>query len=190
MIITRIFKRIFEMKKELILLLSGVLFLGGCTTTSKTNNASIMSEYEKAQLESNKETMRILSKAALLASKAQAVMAKTEQAYYQPLLDADQIRQARAQNEIVPRGMEKKIPISWAASPEPVLTMLANASGYTLQYKNQRPPIPEDVYITNEPKTIKGLIDIIDQQTDGYIKEIVITDTFEKKLITVFYEKF
>lgn len=178
------------MKNGFILLLASALVLGGCATTSKTDDGR-MSEYEKAQLESNKETMRVLSKAALLASKAQAVMAKTEAAYYQPLLDADQIRQARAQNEIIPRGMEKKIPISWAAAPEPVLAMLANASGYTLQYRNQRPPIPEDVYITSEaPKTIKQILDSIEQQSKGYIKDIITTDTYDKQLITVIYEQF
>ena len=135
--------------------------------------------------------MRLLSKAALLASKAQAVMAKTEQAYYQPLLDADQIRQARAQNEIIPRGMEKVVPISWAAAPEPVLSMLENASGYKLDYQNQRPPIPQDVYLTtNPPKTIKQLIDSIEQQSVGYIKDIIITDTYDAQLITVVYEQF
>lgn len=179
------------MKKGFTLLVASALFLSGCVTTSKTDGNGGMTEYEKAQLESNKETMRILSKAALLASKAQAVMAKTEQAYYQPLLDADQIRQARAQNEIIPRGMEKKIPIGWAAAPEPVLTMLANASGYILKYKNQRPPVPEDVYITSEPpKTIKQLLDTIEQQSKGYIKDIITTDTYDTQLITVIYEQF
>jgi hypothetical protein len=177
------------MNKTLFIFVAGALTLSGCAST-KNEKTNEMAPYEKAQLESKKETMEILGKAALLSSKAQAVLAKTEQAYYQPLLDADQIRQARAQNETIPRGMEKTIPISWAAAPEPVLTMLANASGYILDYANQRPPIPEDVYITGEPKNIKQLIDIIDQQTDGYIKDIIITDTFDKKLITVFYEKF
>ena len=177
------------MNKTLFIFAVAAIALSGCET-NKNSNKNEMAPYEKAQLESKKETMAILAKAALLSSKAQSVLAKTEQAYYQPLLDADKIRQARAQNETIPRGMEKKIPISWAAAPEPVLTMLANASGYTLNYANQRPPIPEDVYITGEPKNIKQLIDSIDQQTDGYIKEIIITDTFDKKLITVFYEKF
>lgn len=177
------------MNKPLLIFVTATLLVSGCASTSN-KQTNEMSSYEKAQLESKKETMIILGKAALLASKAQAVLAKTEQAYYQPLLDADQIRQARAQNEIIPRGMEKEMQISWAAAPEPVLVMLANASGYTLEYANQRPPIPEDVYLTNEPKNIKVLIDSIETQAKGYIKEITYTDTYDKKLITVYYEKF
>jgi hypothetical protein len=177
------------MNKRSLVLLVAISSMFGCASSNTKNNAEI-APYEKAQLESKKETMQLLSKAALLAAKAQSVLAKTEQAYYQPLLDADQIRQARAQNEIVPRGMEKKIPISWTAAPEPVLAMLANASGYTLQYKNQRPPIPEDVYISGEPKNIKQLLDSIETQAEGYIKSIDTTDTYDIKLITVTYESF
>jgi hypothetical protein len=167
--------------------------LGGCSSTPKDEHdpTKEMSRFEAEQLRTKNETMELLTKASLLAAKAQSVLAKTEQAYYQPLLDADKIRQMRFQNEYTPRGMEKTIPISWAAAPEPLLFRLATASGYKLDFANERPPIPEDVYINGKNNhNIKKLIDIITQQSKGYINDIVITDTFDKKHILVIYEKF
>lgn len=177
------------MKRFITTTLMASILLSGCMSTPD-KKVEGLTPFEEEQLKTKKETMELLAKSALLASKAQSVLAKTEQAYYQPLLNADKIRQARFQNEYIPRGMEKEIEISWASSPEPVLHRLSVASGYELVFKNQRPPIPEDVYISSEPKSIKTLLDIVEQQTTGYIESIVTTDTYDAKIILVTYAKF
>jgi len=175
-------------KHQVTVALIVAIALGGCASTKEKPTG--ISEYEREIIKSQKRTNDILAKAALLAAKAQTVRTKTEQAYYQPLLTSDQVRQARHQLEYIPLGMDRKTRLAWAAAPEPALQRIATISGYELYSKNQPRPIPEDVYIDNKLRNMKELIDIIETQSKGYIDEIAIVDDQDKKTITIIYSKF
>jgi len=178
------------MKNKLKIIATATIALALCACKSTPSPVQEMTPYEKVMAASNKRTKDILVKAALLAAKAQAVRARTEQALHQPMLSSDQIRQARFQNEYVPVGMDKKIQLSWAAAPEPVIQRVASTAGYELKFKNQRNPIPEDVYLDSTLRSLKEIIDSVEIQSRGYIDRIDIVDDHDRKVITVVYTKF
>ena len=94
------------MKRILSTALIPCFLLSGCAST-ENERAPEMNYFEKKIYEEDKRTNEVLSKASLLSAKALAVYVKTNQALKQGELTAEQIRQARAQNERVEINFEQ-----------------------------------------------------------------------------------
>lgn len=165
--------------------------LSGCSSNqNKEKEAGAISNYERLMLEEQKRTGEVLSRAAMLSSKAIAVMVRTNQAKVQPMLSSDQIRQARFQDEYIPLGMEIKASFAWDSAPEPLMKAVAAAAGYEVVYLNQRPPIAKNVTVSPEKRLLRDFFFIIEQQTSGYIESIQIVDKIERRTVFVKYAEF
>lgn len=173
-----------------IFFIAAAFFLGGCASAPPKDDELAISAYERMMLEEQRRTGEILSRAALLSAKAMTVYVKTNQAKNQPLLDSDQIRQARFQMYYIPQGMEVRFSLPWDGAPEPIMKSLASRAGYELHFANQRPPISKSVTVSADVRNVKDFFNIIEQQSKGYIKEIVYDDKVAQKKITVYYEEF
>ncbi len=171
-----------------ILLLA--LLTTSCASTKTEVKQETLSVFQKKILEEDRRTEEVLAKAAALSAKSLAVFVRTEQAAIQPELTAEQIRQARFQAEYIPVNMEQKVEYAWDSAPEPLLFALASNAGYELIYVNQRPPIPKTVTASSEFRMISTYIDIIRQQTKGYIESIVPDDKSDRKVIRIKYSDF
>lgn len=180
-----------EKLKPSIFILAISLIVTGCTSTKKPPvDDESLSLYEQKIIEENRRTEEVLSKAAALSAKALAVYVRTQQAMAQKELTAEQIRQARFQEAHIPVNMEQMIQMSWDYAPEPLLSTISAMSGYKLVYKNQRPPISKSVTASDESRNLASYIDIIRQQTRGYIESIHIDDKYNEKIIRVTYSEF
>ncbi|MBE8232151.1 MAG: DotD/TraH family lipoprotein [Endozoicomonadaceae bacterium] len=175
-------------KNNLLTFVISALIISACSTTEIIKPDT--SDFDNVIRKSNEQTNLILARAAILAAKAQAVRARTQQALAQKLLTADQIRQAKFQARRIPEGMDRKVRLPWVGAPEPVIQKIATLSGYQLFYRNQPKPIPEDVYIDNQRRNLKDFIDIVASQSAGYIDDIFIDDEHNHKSITIVYSKF
>lgn len=179
------------MKKWNLITLVTALAISACSSTAdKSKEVEAISNYERLMLEEHKRTGEVLSRAALLSAKALAVYVKTNQAKVQPLLSADQIRQARFQDEYIPLGMEVKTSVSWDAAPEPLMKSIAAAAGYEIIYLNERPPISKTVTVSPEKRILRDFFHIVRQQTVGYIDSIRIDDKSSRRVIFVKYSEF
>ena len=176
---------------RVFLILAILILLPSCASSKRDPvDQPSLSVYQKKVLEEDRRTMEVLSKAAVLSAKSLAVFVRTEQAVHQPAMTAEQVRQARFQDSYIPVNMEQKVEYAWDSSPEPLLSSLAANAGYRLVYTNERPPIAKSVTVSSKPRMISDYINIIEQQTTGYIKEIRVDDKSDDKVIRVFYSKF
>jgi predicted N-formylglutamate amidohydrolase len=146
-----------------------------------------LSPFEQKIYEDNKRTNEIIGNAVLLSSKSLATYVQTEQALAQKELTAEQIRQARWQMNHTPINMEQQVKMGWGGAPEPLISMLASIASYRVVYHNDRPPLTRSVIFDSQPRNIKKYLKIIEQNTQGYIKDIVPDDGQEDKIIHVFY---
>lgn len=177
--------------EKLIIGLCLAAAISGCTSTKKTPvDEESLSIYQQKIIEENRRTEEVLSKAAALSAKAIAVFVRTEQALHQKDMTAEQIRQARFQNDYIPVNMEQKVQYSWDFAPEPLLSALASNAGYVLKYRNKRPAITKSVTASEDSRTINDYINIIRQQTEGYIDFIYVDDKTDEKTINVYYSRF
>lgn len=174
--------------KKLFIFATLFAMLSGCA--SKPEPKQELSAYERELLAEHRRTEEVIAKAALLSSKAVAVYVRTNQALVQPLLSAEQIRQARFQEQHIPNGMETILSMPFDGAPEPIISRVASSAGYRLEFANQRPPISNGVTISNEPRNLRQILAVVEQQTVGYIEKIAITDSAEDKVIRVIYAKF
>jgi len=172
------------------LMLALSIGLTGCASNNKQPEKESLSLYQQKVLEEDQRTNEVLSKAAALSAKSLAVFVRTEQAVHQPNMTAEQIRQARHQLDYIPSGMEQKIEYAWDGAPEPLLSAMAMNAGYRLIYSGERPPISMSVTVGSESRMIVEYINIIRQQTSGYIKDIINDDKSNDKTIRVIYEDF
>jgi hypothetical protein len=78
---------------------------------------------------------------------------------------------------------------NWDSSPEPLLEIIASISGYQLHYINEPPAIAKSVRFSAKPRKLYDYINIIEQQTEGYIHSIIIDDKDDEKIIAVLYNK-
>jgi hypothetical protein len=175
---------------KLSLIVFATLSLTACASSKKPIEQSSLNVYQKRVLEEEQRTNEILAKAAALSAKSLAVFVRTEQAVAQKELTAEQIRQARFQRNYIPVNMEQRVTYGWDSAPEPLLRSLADNSGYTLDYINERPPIPKTVTVSSKSRMITDYIDIIRQQTKGYIDFIYVDDKSDEKSIKVKYSEF
>lgn len=174
-----------------LLLIIGTLVVSGCASTKKEPvDSKSLSIYQQKILEEDRITNEVLSKAAALSAKSLAVFVRTEQAVHQPLMSAEEIRQARFQNDYIPVNMEQMIEYHWDAAPEALLDALAMNTGYKVYYHNERHPIPKAVTISSKSRMVIDYINIIEQQSQDYIDRIFVDDKYDKKIIHVFYSKF
>ncbi|MEG3764899.1 DotD/TraH family lipoprotein [Alteromonas sp. 14N.309.X.WAT.G.H12] len=166
--------------------------MSGCTATrnAKPITNGELSPFEQKIYEDNKRTNEILSNAALLSSKSLATFVRTEQALAQKTLTAEQIRQARWQRDYIPVNMEQMMQTGWGYAPEPLIALVASTAGYRVIYHNERPPITRSVIVEAKSRRLVDYLAIIDQQTEGYIDEIIPDDGQEDKVIHVYYSKF
>ncbi|MCP4262632.1 MAG: DotD/TraH family lipoprotein [Planctomycetes bacterium] len=164
--------------------------LSGCASSPKKIPENTLTEFERQVLEEDRRTNEILSKAAALSGKATAVWVRTNQATKLPGLTAEQIRQARFQNDYIPVNMEQKVEWGWDGAPEPVLRQISMVAGYRLVFTNERPPITKAVTMASKHRMLSEYIDIIDQQTKDYIDTIRVDDESEDKVIYVTYSDF
>lgn len=176
--------------KSTLIAAIAVTGISGCSTTKEPVDNKSLSLYQQKILEEDRRTEEVLSKAAALSAKALAVYVRTEQALAQKELTAEQIRQARFQKNYVPVNMEQRVQFSWDSAPEPLLSSLASIAGYKLVYTNQRPPISKSVTASDAPRSVNDYIEIIRQQTSGYIEEINTDDLYNEKVIKVTYSEF
>lgn len=167
-----------------------IFAISGCATTKKEVEPDSLSLYQQKVLEEDQRTDEILAKAAALSAKSLAVFVRTEQAVHQKDLSAEQIRQARFQYDYIPVGMEQKIELPWDGAPEPLLAALAANAGYELIYVNERPPVATSVTVSSSIRPIVDYINIIEQQTKGYIKDIIPDDKSDAKTLRVVYADF
>ena len=175
------------MKRILSTALIPCFLLSGCAST-ENERAPEMYYFEKKIYEEDKRTNEVLSKASLLSAKALAVYVKTNQALKQGELTAEQIRQARAQNERVEINFEQIMETGYVGAPEPLIQRIATQAGYKLVYANERPPIvPTTLSLKNEKRTLKKYVNIIQQYGGGYIDRIDINDSQGKFIMTVWY---
>lgn len=177
------------MDSKILTILISVLFVTACSSTSKPKEPE-MSPYERAIFEERKRTNEVLAKAALLSSRSLAVYTRTKQALQQKELTAEQIRIARHQNEYIPTNMDQKVSLPVDSAPEPIIKTIASIAGYEIRFVNQRPPITRSVTIDKQKRMLRDFIFIIEQQTQGYIKNINVDDKYDRKLITVYYDDF
>ena len=173
------------MKRILSTALIPCFLLSGCAST-ENERAPEMNYFEKKIYEEDKRTNEVLSKASLLSAKALAVYVKTNQALKQGELTAEQIRQARAQNERVEINFEQIMETAMLVHRSRLYKEFTQA-GYKLTYANERPPIvPTTLSLKNEKRT-KKIRHIIQQYGGGYIDRIDINDSQGKFIMTVWY---
>jgi hypothetical protein len=86
--------------------------------------------------------------------------------------------------------MEQMIELPWDRPTEPLLSILAGTSGYRVLYMNERPPIGKTVTSSGESRMVSGYIDVIRQQTLGYIDSIEVDDLAQERVIRVYYTEF
>lgn len=164
--------------------------LSGCQSPKAVDDTSAISIYEQKVLKEDQRTNEVLAKAAALSAKSLAVFVRTEQAVQQQLLSAEQIRQARFQASHIPTGMEQYIELPWDGPTEPLLSIVAGNAGYRVVYMNERPPIGKAVTSSGESRMLSSYIDIIRQQTLGYIDTIEIDEQSQDRVVRVYYAEF
>lgn len=174
--------------RNIFFLMLTSLALTGCATKQEPKQE--LSAYEKELLAEHRRTEEVIAKAALLSSKAVAVYVRTNQALVQPMLSSEQIRQARFQEQHIPNGMEVILSMPFDGAPEPIISRVASTAGYRLEFVNQRPPVSRGVTISSDPRNLRQVLAVIEQQSAGYIEKISIVDSAEEKTIRVFYAKF
>jgi hypothetical protein len=180
-----------ERRLKILLITAYAITLSGCASSPKPVEQSSLNIYQKKVLQEDQRTNEILAKAAALSAKSMAVFVRTEQALAQEVLTAEQIRQARFQATYIPVNMEQYVEYAWDSAPEPLLKALADDAGYRLDYVNERPPTPPmSVTASSQSRMISKYIDVIRQQTRGYIKEIYVDDMYRDKVIKVTYSDF
>lgn len=162
--------------------------LYGCATPPKQTVG--LSAYEAELIAEHKRTEEVIAKAALLSSKALAVYVRTNQALVQPVLSAEQIRQAQFQESHIPNGMEPENEMGWDGAPEPLLSRIAAMSGYRVEYENQRPPVSRGMTMSPTRRNLRQMIAVVEQQSIGYIEKISIVDEVDNKVIRVIYSQF
>lgn len=175
------------MKRTFVLALLSCILFSGCSSTSNEGLPPKMNHFEKKLYEEEKRTQEVLGKAALLSAKAMAVYVKTNQALKQGEMTAEQIRQARAQNERIEINFEQYMETGYNGAPEPLIQRIATQAGYRLVYANEPPPIPKTVSLSNQKRMLKKYINIIQQKAGNYIDRIDINDASGKFVITVWY---
>lgn len=177
-----------ENRKISMLLLSVSFVLSGCA--SKPVEKPTLSAYEMELLAEHKRTEDVIAKAALLSSRALSVYVRTNQALVQPLLTAEQIRQAQFQDSHIPNGMEPILQRGYDGPPEPLIARIASEAGYRVEYANQRPPLSRGITMSSDPRNLRAMLAIVEQQSVGYIEKMNIIDTAQDKLIRIHYAKF
>lgn len=183
-------KRILPTKVAILATILSSVCLSGCQSSKAVDDTSAISLYEQKVLKEDQRTNEILAKAAALSAKSLAVFVRTEQAVQQKTLSAEQIRQARFQATHIPTGMEQLIELPWDGPTEPLLSILAGTSGYRVLYMNERPPIGKTVTSSGESRMVSGYIDVIRQQTLGYIDTIEVDESSQDRAIRVYYTEF
>lgn len=180
--------------KKAVLFLSLCSLLGGCASSKKVdemkdNDLITNEEYRKMLIAEEKKLNERLVKSALLAAESQKILAETNNGLKRPNYDYDKIREARFQATYIPEGMERILPIDWVGPVEPVLETLVTYAGYTIQYKGIKPVQSRDVTLLPENNiNIKQHIDNIDINSQGYIKDIIISEP--DRQVVVVYENF
>lgn len=178
-------------KTAAIFFIATSILSSGCASTKKDPvDERSLSLYQEKMIKENQITQEVLAKAALLSAKSLAVFVRTEQAVHQPNLTAEQIRQARFQNEYIPVNMEVMLDYASDTTPEPLISAIATNTGYQVEYVNERPPIGKAVTIGSGSRKAIKYINIIKQQASGYIDNIIVDDKYDRKVIYVFYSKF
>lgn len=175
------------MKRTFAIAITSCLLITGCASTKSNDSVPEMNHFERKIYEEEKRTNEVLSKAALLSAKAMAVYVKTNQSLKQGEMTAEQIRQARAQNERIEINFEQQLETGYNGAPEPLLQRIATQAGYRLVYANERPPVPKTISFGNDKRTLKKYVNIIQQQAGNYIDRIDINDASGKFVVTVWY---
>lgn len=158
--------------------------LSGCSSTGTQNN----DEYERIILEERQELKQNIKEVAEKAYDVQRIIKEVEnaRALKSEDLTPDVMRNAEYQASYIPVGMEREISIDWTAYPEELLELLANASGYQIDFIGNPYPIARVINVGPERRSIKRLIDDVEANAKNYIKNV---DIYEgEKLIIVNYE--
>lgn len=180
--------------KKAVLFLSVCSLLGGCASSKKMENVNsgdliTNEEYRKMIIKEEKKLNDRLVKSALLAAESQKILAETNNGLKRPKYDYDKIREARFQATYIPEGMERILPIDWVGPVEPVLETLVSYAGYKLKYKGVKPVQSREVTLLPENDiNIKQHIDNIDINSQGYIKDIIISEP--DRTVVIVYENF
>lgn len=172
------------MKKITITIISS-LILTACASTNYDDE----SEYERIILRERQELKHNIKEVAQKAYEVQRVMnqVRNAQALRSEDLTPEVMRHTEFQASYIPTGMEREMSVNWQAHPEEILKLLANASGYQIEFVGQPYPIKRVINIDPRPRNIKRLIDDVESQSVNYIRNI---DIFENsKLIIVNYEQ-
>ena len=172
------------MKKITITIISS-LFLTACAST----NMQEESEYERIILRERQELKHNIKEVAEKAYEVQRVVSQVRnaQALRSEHLTPEVMRYTEHQASYIPVGMEREMSVTWPAYPEQILGLLANASGYQIEFVGQPYPIKRVVNIDPRPRNIKRLIDDVESQSVNYIKNVEIFE--DSKLIVVNYEQ-
>lgn len=183
------------MKKRKLILVLGFssILIGGCASKpDNTEELKVKKDILKFEEMASEERGRLHDYIKEITDKAITVQKERrdiESALTLPQLDADKIREAMWQFSYVPVGMDRVISVDqWNAPPEPLLNTLANYAKYEITYTNNKPPIDKTISINAENKNLKYLIDEVQRQSVGYIKDIKIMEDI--KHIVVDYEDY
>jgi hypothetical protein len=177
------------MRKKITATIALSILLTACSSTNNMENVKEINgdDYEflaqKEQLKLHENIKNIAEKAL----EAQLVRKQVTNALILPNLDSDQIREAEWQTTHIPSGMERELSIDWSGDPEPLLKTLASHVDYDIDFEGKPYPVSKNIVIYPNRQNVKKLIDEIDRQSSGYIKEINIYE--DLKFIKVIYQE-
>jgi outer membrane murein-binding lipoprotein Lpp len=177
------------MKKKLTATIVFSLLLTACSSTSKIEDISEVNRDDYDYL-AQKEQLKLHENIKSIAEKAleaQLVRKQVTNALILPNLNSEQIREAEWQTTHIPSGMERELSIDWNGDPEPLLKTLASHVDYDIDFEGKPYPVSKNIVIYPSRQNVKRLIDEIDRQASGYIKEINIYE--DLKFIKVIYQE-